>query len=240
VSEDRFLDGRVIVTQPDDGFRAGIDAVLLAAALDAKPGERLIELGCGAGTASLCAASRLTDCQFAGFDIDPEMVTLAQCNAGANAMADRVAFAIGDVADPAEWGPADQVFFNPPFFDDPNSMRAPKAGKTRAYLTGHTVLADWIAAARKTLKPRGRLTVIHRADRLGDLLFLLNARWGDVVVKPVHPRAGAPAKRVIVAATRDAKGPLSLLPPLVLHDGEGGQYSAEADAILRGRGGLQL
>ena len=237
MSEDRFLDGRVIVTQPDDGFRAGIDAVLLAAALDAKPGERLVELGCGAGTASLCAASRLTDCHFTGVDIDPDMVALAQGNADANAMADRVSFAVGDVASPEGWGPADQVFFNPPFFDDPKSMRAPKAGKTRAYLTGHTVLADWIAAARKTLKPRGRLTVIHRADRLGDLLFLLNARWGDVVVKPVHPRTDAPAKRVIVAATRDAKGPLNLLPPLILHDGEGGQYSAEADAILRGRAG---
>lgn len=240
MSEDRFLDGRIRVTQPDDGFRAGIDAVLLAASLNAKPGEALVELGCGAGTASLCAASRLTECRFAGYDIDPDMVLLAHGNADANELANRVRFAQGDVADPSGWETADQVFFNPPFFDDPNAMRAPKAGKTRAYMTGETRLADWVAAARKTLKPRGRLTVIHRADRLGDLLFLLNARWGDVKVKPVHPRADAPAKRVIVAATRDAKGPLSLLPPLVLHDGEGGQYSAEADAILRGRAGLVL
>lgn len=240
MSEDRFLDGRVTIRQPDDGFRGGVDAVLLAAALAAKPQEHLVELGCGAGTASLCAAARLTECRFTGIDIDPEMAALARANAAANGMDDRVSIAEGDVGAPGTWGPADQVFFNPPFFDDPKSIRAPKAGKTRAYLTGERSLADWVAAARKTLKPRGRMTVIHRADRLGDLLFLLNARWGDVAVKSIHPRADAPAKRVIVAATRDARGPLRVLPPLVLHDGEGGQYSAEAEAVLRGRTGIGL
>lgn len=240
MSENRFLDGRVRVTQPEEGFRAGIDAVLLAAAIDAKPGESLIEFGCGAGTATLCAAARLPGCRFSGFDIDPDMVALAQGNAAVNDFADRVRFAEGDVGQPGEWGPTDQVFFNPPFFDDPKSLRAPKPGKMRAYLTGSVPVADWIAAARNTLTPKGRLTVIHRADRLGDLLSLLQTGWGDVRVKPIHPRADAPAKRVLVAARRDSKGPLALLPPLILHDDAGGKYSAEAEEILRGRAGIGL
>lgn len=240
MSEDRFLDGRVRVTQPDDGFRAGIDAVLLAAALNPRPGETLIELGCGAGTASLCAAIRSKDATFHGFDSDPEMAAFAQANAAANDLSDRVTFAIGTVGNGDIPGPVDQVFFNPPFFDDPAALRPPKAGKMRAYLTGDATLADWVGEARRLLKPKGSATVIHRADRLGDLLSLLNAGWGDIAIKPVHPRADAPAKRVVVSARRDTKGALVLHPPLILHDGEGGQYSTVAEAVLRGRAGLSL
>ncbi|HAQ36476.1 MAG: methyltransferase [Maricaulis sp.] len=240
MSEDRFLDGRIRVTQPDGGFRAGIDAVLLAASLVVRSGETLVELGCGAGTATLCAAARSPEGRFRGIDIDPDMIALAQANAAANGLAERAAFETGDVALGHMAGPVDQVFFNPPFFDDPSALRPPKPGKTRAYLTGDTSLADWVGAARRLLKPKGRVTLIHRADRLGDILTLLQSGWGDVAIRPIHPRADSAAKRVLVSARRDTKGALHLHPPLVLHDDAGGQYSAEAEAILRGRAGIVM
>ena len=237
---DRFLDGRVIVNQPADGFRAGIDAVLLAASIRTKQGDNLLELGCGAGTAMLCAAHRLTECTFTGIDIDPEMIDLADQNIMANAMETRVQARPGDVATPDDLGVYDNVFFNPPFFDDAKALRKPKAGKQQAYLSGDAPLKAWVKLAQETLRPKGRVFMIHRADALPDILIALSKGFGDIAIKPVLPRSDTPAKRVLVSARKGAKAPLTLLSPLVLHDDAGGKYSAEADAILRGRAVIEI
>lgn len=92
--------------------------------------------------------------------------------------------------------------------------------------------------AARALKAKGKLTLIHRADRLADILTALERSFGSVVIKPIHPRAGEPAKRVIVRATIGGKSPLVLLAPLILHDGE--SHSAEAHAILRGKAVLEM
>lgn len=237
---DLFLDGQVSVSQPADGFRAGIDAVLLAAAVSAKPGSRLLEAGCGAGTAMLCAAHRLTECRFLGLEIDPAMAALARRNIAANGMEPRVEVIEGDVADPSDLPMVDRVFFNPPFFDDPSALRAPNPGKQTAYTSPTASLEDWVKLTRRVLRPKGRVILIHRADALGAVLALLAKGFGDIAIKPVQPRPGSDAKRVIVSAKRGSKSPLRLLPPLTLHEATGGQYSTEADAILRGRAVIDM
>lgn len=242
VTEDRLLDGRIALRQPAQGYRAGMDAVLLAAAIEAKPGERLVEFGCGAGAALLCTAWRNAGALLCGFDSDPAAAALAQENAAANGLADRVRIETADIATlgtGTDFGfRAGQVFFNPPFFDDPKSLRAPKPEKRAAWLTGSAPLAAWIAAAARLLEAKGRLTLIHRADRLGDILQALEPRFGSVAIKPVHPRAGRPAKRVIVTARIGGRAPLVLLAPLVMHEGEG--HSPEAEDILRGRAAIAM
>lgn len=230
---DRLLDGRVVLRQGKDGYRAGMDAGLLAAALDAGEGETLAEFGCGAGAALLCAAWRLTEANFTGVERDPEAAGLAGENAAANGMGERVRVQNADITQLGTSLKVDQVFFNPPFFDDPSALRAPKDEKRAAWLTGDVPFADWVRCAARALQAKGKLTLIHRADRLADILTALDRSFGSVVIKPVHPRAGEPAKRVIVRATIGGRSPLVLLAPLILHDGEG--HSAEADAILRGK-----
>jgi len=237
---DRFLDGKVVVNQPADGFRAGIDAVLLAASIRTKSGDSLLELGCGAGTATLCAAHRLPDCHFVGLDIDPAMIVLAHQNIAANGMEELISVIDGDVASPESVGVFDRVFFNPPFFDDDKALRKPKPGKEKAYLSGHAPLDVWISQARRALKPKGRVFIIHRADALANLLTSLSNGFGDIAIKPVQPRSDTPAKRVLVSARKGTKAPLTLLPPLILHDDAGGKYSAEADTILRGCGTVEM
>ncbi|WP_300545685.1 methyltransferase [Maricaulis sp.] len=235
---DRLLDGRVALRQSAGGYRAGMDAVLLAAALDAKPGEHLVEFGCGPGAAMLCAAARLGEARFTGIEKDAAAAELARENIAANGLDPRMQVETADIGSLGNAHRADQVFFNPPFFDDETRLRTPKTEKRDAWLSGPTPLGIWIRAAARTLKARGRLTLIHRADRLGDILHGLEKSFGSVVIKPVHPREGQPAKRVIVLARIGGRAPLQLLSPLWLHDGEG--HSAEADAILRGRAVVQM
>tara|TARA_R110002073_G_scaffold17367_10_gene65383 strand:+ start:6058 stop:6795 length:738 start_codon:yes stop_codon:yes gene_type:complete len=232
---DRLLDGRVELRQSARGYRAGMDAVLLAASLAAKPGELLVEFGCGPGAALLCAAHRLRACSFLGIEIDPEAVELATQNIAANQLGERVRVRQGDIAAPLGPLKAAQVFFNPPYFDDPTALRMPKAEKQRAWLAGDVPLSDWVAAGARLLEPKGRLTLIHRADALGDILTALLPRFGSVAIRPVHPRAERPAKRVLVTARLGGKAPLVILPPLLLHDDGEAAHTAEADAIMRGQ-----
>ncbi|MHA6289012.1 tRNA1(Val) (adenine(37)-N6)-methyltransferase [Maricaulis sp. CAU 1757] len=231
-TEDRLLGGSVLLRQSKDGYRAGMDAVLLAAALDARPAEHVVEFGCGPGAVMLCAARRLPGTRFTGVERDVDAAALARDNVALNACADRVSVLDADIGDLPPMLRADQVVFNPPFFDDPSRLRPPRPEKQAAWLAGDAPLAVWVRAAARVLPGRGRLTMIHRADKLDDILSALRRSFGSVVIKPVAPRAGTPAKRVLVTARIGGRGPLQLLAPLLLHDGD--SHSAEAQALLRG------
>ena len=241
VSEDALMGGRVRLLQPRPGYRAGADAALLAAAGDAMAGERVLEAGCGPGAALLQAASRWPGAAFTGVERDPDALALATRNIALNGMGDRVGAIAGDVGVRfAALGLPrfDAAMANPPFFDDPASLRAPHPARAGAYMADDG-LGAWTAFLLAAVKDGGRVTVIHRADRLGDLLALLGDKGGSIRIRPVQPFADAPAKRVLVRAVRGGKAPLVLLPPLVLHDRDGGgKHTDQAEAILRGEAPL--
>jgi tRNA1(Val) A37 N6-methylase TrmN6 len=240
VTRDRILDGRLRLAQPAKGYRAGVDAALLAASCDAGSGDWVLEAGCGAGAVMLAAALRRPGARFLGVERDPTALALSQANIAGNDLAERVEAVLGDVGDPATLasrGPFDAALANPPFFDDPAALRAPHPAKTAAWIAEHGLRA-WIQFLVSALRDGGALTLIHRADRLGDILEALGDAAGSAQVRPVHPFADAPAKRVLVRATRAGRAPLHLLPPLILHERGGAKHTAEAEAILRGRADL--
>jgi tRNA1(Val) A37 N6-methylase TrmN6 len=240
VTEDRVLNGRIRLRQKAGGYRAGMDAALLAAACDAGSGDRVIEAGCGVGGALLAAAARRPDSRFQGIERDSEAAELARGNVVLNAMTDRVQITTGDIQ--AGFRALDLPVFdaaisNPPFFDDPDALRAPAPAKTGAWMADGG-LGAWTGFLLKAVREGGTITVIHRADRLADILTLLTPKAGSFKIRPIQPFADAPAKRVIVRAIKTGKAPLMLLPALVLHDRDAGGHSAAAEAVLRGEAAL--
>jgi tRNA1(Val) A37 N6-methylase TrmN6 len=236
-TDDKFLGGRVLVRQPEDGFRGGLDAVMLAASVPARPGEAALELGAGAGTVSLCLARRIENLAITGLEIDERLAEIANANAAANGMDGRVLFIAGDALDPpaALRRPFDHVFCNPPFHGEEGEV-SPDAARARAMQDcGH--LAGWFAAGLKRTASGGTFTTILRTDRLGEALTALPQR--GVVVFPLWPRADAQAKRIIVQLRNGSRAPLQILPGLVLHDA-GGRYTEAADAVLRDGKALSL
>lgn len=240
LTRDRLLGGRIEIDQPARGYRAGMDAALLAAACDARPRDRVLEAGCGVGGALLSAAARRPGTRFIGLERDSGMADLARANAMANGMADRVEIVTGEV----EAGfkalglpPFDHVFSNPPFFDDPAALRAPAPGKVGAWMADGGLEA-WTGFLLKAAREGGTITIIHRADRLADILGLLAPKAGSFRIRPIQPFADEPAKRVMVRAIKTGKAPLVLLPALVLHPRDGGKHTVEVEAILRGEAGL--
>lgn len=237
VTEDRLLDGRIRLRQPRGGYRAAIDPVLLAAAVPARPGDRVLDLGCGAGAVFLCLLARQASLSVAAVERDPAMAALARENAALNGVADRVAVVEADLAAlPPAWeeGGFDQVASNPPYLDAGRADPSPVAGRAAAGVEAGIDLAAWIGRARRCLRHKGRLTIVHRADRLAELLASLDG-FGEVVVFPLWPRAGGDAGRVIVTARKGLRTPLRLAAGLVLHGDDGG-YTKATDAALRGAG----
>ena len=228
-----ILGGKVQLAQPKHGYRASIDPILLAASLPLASGGLAVEFGCGAGAAVLCAARFNPEARFIGLEADPAAAGLARANIAANGLVDRVQLIEGDALAWRGEGGVDAVFFNPPFFDDPGALRAPSPERRAAWIN-EDGLDAWIAAGLKRLREGGRLTLIQRADRLGDILTAFDSRAGGVCVLAVHPRAGLAAKRVIISAVKASRAPLRILPALVLHGEDGGTYMSQADAILRG------
>lgn len=240
IVENGLLNGRVRLRQPARGYRAGMDAALLAAAVPAEAGQSVIEAGCGAGAVLMQIAARRPGLTLTGVERDPAMAALATENAALNGAAGFTVIRHGDVAagfralgvEPADW-----AISNPPFFDDATALRAPAEGKRGAWMADDGLKA-WTDFLLKAVKEGGRIVVVHRADRLADLLALLGEKAGSFAVRPIHPFADEPAKRVLVRAIKTGRAPLRLLPPLILHDREGGKYTLQAEAILRGEASL--
>lgn len=238
IVENALLGGRVRLRQPARGYRAGMDAALLAAAVEARAGERVIEAGCGAGAVLMQIAARRPGARLVGLERDPAMAALARENAGLNeADAEVVEGEVAAGFRALGLAPFDHAASNPPFFDDPGALRAPAAGKRGAWMADDG-LAAWTRFLLKAVREGGTITVIHRADRLADLLAGLGETAGSFAVRPVQPYADEPAKRVLVRAVKTGRAPLRLLPPLVLHARGGGKHTAEAEAVLRGEAAL--
>ena len=246
-TDDAALGGRLTLRQPARGHRFGHDAILLAAATPAAPGEVAVDLGAGVGAAGLALARRVAGVTVHLVEIDPELAALARENAERNGLAGRVAAHALDIAGTFEAFAAaglaaegaDRVLMNPPFHAAGRAQASPDARRRVAHVAPAGTLATWIGAASRLLRPAGSLTVIYRADGLDELLGVLAPTFGAVAILPVHPRPGAAAIRILVRATRGSAAPPSLLPGLVLNR-EDGRPSAEAEAVLRKAATLSL
>jgi tRNA1(Val) A37 N6-methylase TrmN6 len=226
---DTFLNGRVAVRQMRAGFRAGLDAVMLAAAVPAEAGDAILELGAGAGTAGLCVAARVPDCTVTGIEIDPALASLANYNARANDMAPRATFVACDVFDlpPELKREFAHVFCNPPFHD--GGEVSPDASRDRA-LRDRGELGAWMEIGLKRTISGGTFTAIVRADRMSEALARLPDR--GVSIHPLWPREGEPAKRIILQTRKGSRAGSALLPGMVLHNIDR-SYTPEAENVLR-------
>jgi tRNA1(Val) A37 N6-methylase TrmN6 len=236
LSDDKFLCGRLRLLQPLKGYRAATDPVLLAAACPARPGDSVLDLGCGAGAASLCLGLRVPGLALSGLEVQPDYAELARRNAIRNGIALEVRD--GDLArmPKALRRDFDHVIANPPYYGSGGSP-SPEAGRARA-MQVQTPLADWVATAARRLRPGGWLTLILITEGLPEVLSAMAPRLGSAAVLPLAPREGRPALRVLVQARKGGRAQFRLLSPFVIHkgaahDGDRESYTPAANAVLR-------
>ncbi len=220
LTHDDFLGGRLKLTQPRDGYRAGIDPVLLAASVPAKAGQTVFDIGCGVGAAMLCVAVRVPGVKVAGLEIQAQYAVLARRNAQAAGIeADIYTGALDSMPEALRQRQFDHVIANPPYFLRSTSVAAQDAGRERA-MGEDTPLAQWVKAAAKRCAPKGTVTMIQRADRLPELLEAFSAHLGSVAVQPLIPRRGKPARLVLIRGRNGGRADFLIHDGWLLHEGE--------------------
>ncbi len=247
---DLLLDGRLNLRQPASGHRSGTDAILLAASIPETQQGLVMDIGAGAGAAGLAGAVRCRNARFELVEISPELAELARINVIDNNLRDRAQVTCCDVLSASARraagladGLADLVIANPPWLT-PGRARL-SADPARAL--AHTALPEgggaaagvegWVRAMAALTKPAGTMTMIHRADALGDILKACEGRFGALAITPIFPREGAPAIRILIAGIKGSRAPLGLAAGLVLH-GPDGRFTLQAEAIHRGEKGI--
>jgi len=232
-----LLGGRIKYRQFAKGHRSGFEPVFLAAAVPAKPGERVLEAGCGAGAALLCLGWRVPGVVGAGLEIEPALVGLAEQNFKDNGL-DGFSCSKGDAARPEFGAEFDHVMANPPWHDAAGT-NSPDRQRALAHHAGQDALAAWIAGMAGCLKPGGTMTLILPAALFALAAGCMKAAGcGAMTLFPLWPRDGLAAKMVLISAVRGGKEPDRVLPGLVLHDEAG--ITPVADAVLRDGGALLI
>lgn len=234
-----FLGGHLRLRQFRRGHRAGTDAVLLAAATRIRSGQHLVDVGAGVGAAALAVLCRVPEITATLIEKDPATADLARHNVAANGFAARASVAVADLFDPETCRlhvatGADAVISNPPFFEAGSVRMSTDGHKRASYVLDHHTHADWFKGLASMLRPRGRLTVIHRPEALGALIGAAPGRIGALELRGIHPTAQQAAIRLLLSGTAQSRAPLSILPPLTLH-GPDGRFTPEAEALHQGQ-----
>ena len=240
LTDDAFLGGKLQILQPEKGYRAGIDAVFLAASIPVSDGETIFEAGMGAGVAALCLLARNPLLHITGIEINSRYAVLCEQNAKRNNMSDMIRVIQGDVKDAMrrdlahmpEHGSFAHAFANPPYFEDGKVTQSPSLLKAQAHSFGPEDLDLWIKLLHAMVTLRGTVTLIHRAETLGKILQSMENKFGDVRVAPLYAREGTAASRVMVQGVKGSKAPMQLLPGLILHESDN-SFTPDAEAVLR-------
>lgn len=227
-----LFEGKVTVWQPVSGYRFALDSLVLAAFTPAKSGQTVLELGIGTGAASLALAFQHPDILIHGIDIQTDILPITQKNIDENTWSDRFQLVAGNLTHRLVEGHFyDHVMMNPPFFEQRAYTNSPYEHKTLSHGENDGVLKDWIFEAHRALKSRGYLTIVHTCRRLDEILTILSVKFGSIEVFPLWPKAGQPAKRVLVRARKGVKSPLILHQGIVLHENDG-TFTKEAALII--------
>ena len=247
---DGFLGGKLQIKQPKKGFRAGSDAVLLASVVEADcPAPSVLDIGCGVGTVGLCLKYRIPAAKVYGIEIQDILAKQAIDNARSNNVLTGFSIIQADILNRSAFadieGPEgrsflndgfDHVLTNPPFYEEGRAQSSPDQIKARAHIEEGVDLAGWLKFSVARVKPRGTISVIHRADRLSDILSALSHHCGRINIIPLWPNADSPAKRVIVRAVKNSRSGNTLSPGLVLHNTDGSPTDISEQILRDGLG----
>jgi len=249
VTDDAFLEGALHILQLRSGYRAGLDAVLLGAAVPADSSRplRVLDVGAGAGTAGLCVARRASFAEVVLLEKESQLAELAAENIRRNDLSARVRVVTGVVGASATdlrvLGLVEESFghviANPPFHDSDAGTLPPDALKAGAHAMLDGELERWARFMARMTAPGGEATIVHKAEALPRVLAAFEGRFGALKILPLHPRDGAAAHRVLVQGVKGSRGPLQILAGFVLHESDGA-FTPAAQKILRAGGALSM
>ena len=236
--DDTGFGGIKVIQTRDSGY--GVDAVLLAAFAAGETGARglqknsavplrIADLGTGCGVIAFIMHHKLGGAKLTGYDISPAAIERAERACDINGLTGDIDFVCGDIKDIDSAGEYDAVLTNPPYFrrtpDEPGA-----ADPDERYIARHETtadIADFAGTASAMLKNGGSLYMIHRPDRLADIITeMRSAGMEPKEMQFVVPSAGKAANMVLIHGIKGAGPELRMLPEIAVHTADGG-YTKE-------------
>ncbi|MCF6214979.1 MAG: methyltransferase [Emcibacter sp.] len=246
ISQDDFLGGTIKLYQPEEGYRIATDTVFLAASINYLESDKILDMGAGTGGILSCLVARtkdqISDNIFHGIELQPELLTLARKNAAENNFGEIIEYFIGDIASPPPICPPNSyhhVISNPPYLKKSGATSSPYETRAMAHMDSHISLEQWVHFCLRMIKPLGYLTLVHRADRLDDIIAALHGRAGDIIIYPLWSAKEKDARRIIIQAKKGSKGNISLKPGLIVHTSDG-SFTPQAEDVLRNGAALNI
>ena len=235
-TKDSFLGGRIKIWQPKKGYRAGIDPILLAASVNASEGQKVLDLGCGVGTASFALGYRVKNIELYGIEIQKAVADVANLNSEENGIELKLECSnITKLSSNITSKSFDHVIANPPYFDRKTSVRSINLAKEKSF--GDTCpISDWLKVAAKRAKPKGFVHFIVRSDRLPEMFRNMPNSLGSLVITPILSRKNENAKLTILHARKNGRAGFIISSPIILHPLKSAsqeKYVPEVDRVLR-------
>jgi FkbM family methyltransferase len=230
LTEDSILNGKIKLFQPQNGYRAALDPIILASFIRLTPSQRVLDVGCGVGTISMILKRNENTAEITALDMDKEMCQICEQNASTNGLAVEVLNTGIENYALSKEGAFDHVVTNPPFFEE-KSSRISDSKKLANFET--ISLVEWISLCLNNLKNKGIFSIIHRVSRLEEILSTLKGRAGAVKITPIFPKSDREANRIVVQAKKSSKSETTILPGIIVHQ-ENGSYSENLRKILSG------
>ena len=231
--DDLQLNGLRLI-QKQQGFRFGVDAVLLSHFANIKNKHRVIDLCTGTGIVPFLAYGKYEPKEVVGLEIQEDMVEMANRSSILNDTTDVVKFVQGDLKDKAlldSLGKFDVLTVNPPYKLNNAGIVNPNDKLAIARHEVMCTLEDVIIAARRLLKDNGRMFIVHRPERLADIFVLMRKHKIEPKrVRMVQPNTKKAPNIVLVEGQRDGGAFLKWEETLFVYD-DNGNYSEEIDRI---------
>lgn len=217
----------------DACFPPGTDSFLLSSLPRLKTDMRVLDLGSGSGLLGLLLLRRCPQLSVTGIELDAHAAALGQRNAEENGLSSRLSFRQGDLREAAVI-PAnafDLVICNPPYFPSGHGASAPNAARRGAREEVTCTLEDVCSAAARALRWSGSFCIVHKPDRLTDLLCAMRtARLEPKRLRFVQKTAETTPSLLLAEGRLGGKPGLTIEPPLILQRPDG-TPTAETDAI---------
>lgn len=222
-----YLWNGIRLLQPDGEFRIGTDSVLISDFMTLPKGARVCDLGSGSGTLSLLLCGRDSDCSVTGIELQESAYRLFCRNIEENALRDRITPILGDLRNVREYLPAGSfecVVSNPPYFPVASGGISPNDALAIARTELCCNLEDICAAAQWLLKYGGTFSIVHKPDRLCDIICTMRAhKLEPKKIRFVRHTQNAPVCLVMIEGKLGAKSGLSYLPDLLEYTPDGAE-----------------
>jgi len=220
--------------QKKDGFRFGVDAVLLANFTDVKKGDSVVDLGTGTGIIPVLLAGKTLAKTIVGLEIQPDIAEMAERSVELNNLQDRVKVVCGDIKEAiGNFGPSsfNVVVTNPPYMNKGGGLVNPSDTKAISRHEIMCTIEDIVSVSSRLVVPGGQLSMVHRPERLVDIVCLMRKyRIEPKYIRFVHPSPYKKANLILIKGTRDGNPQLKMMDPLYVYD-ENGNYSEEINRI---------